>query len=118
MSSWFCEEMALKVHSLNRLLELEGTRGPAIPYLGYIEVNLKIQGIKSYNEDLLLLVILTLTYSEKVSVMVGPKIIDRAMGMIKRRTSKGNHHLETGQLQCSYVWATPSAHKGTGVGVL
>ena len=51
-----------------------------------MEVNLQIPGIKNYNEDVLLLVILTMTYSEMVPVMVGSKIIDWAMNMI----SKGN----------------------------
>ena len=76
--------MALKVHPLDRLLDLEGTGGSAIPFLGYIEVNLQVPVIKGYNEDILLLVILTTTYSEKVLVMVGSKIIDRVMGMIMK----------------------------------
>ena len=76
--------MALKGHPLDRLLELEGTGGSAIPYLGSIEVNLQIPSIKGYNEDILLLVILTTTYSEKVMVVVGSRIIDRAMGMIMK----------------------------------
>ena len=74
--------MTLNIHPLGRLLELEGTRGSAIPYLGYVEVNLQIPGIKGYNEDVLLLVILTMTYSEKVLVMVRSNIIDRAKGMM------------------------------------
>ena len=81
---WFCKWMALKVYLLDRLLELEGTGGSAILYLGYVEVNLQMSGTKGYIEDFLLLVILTMTYSEKVSVMVGSKIIDRAMGMITK----------------------------------
>ena len=76
--------MVLKVYPLNRILELEGTRGSAIPYLGYVEVNLQIPGIKGYNEDVLLLVIPTMPYSEKVLVMMGSKIIGRAMGMIRK----------------------------------
>ena len=64
------------------LLELESTRGSTIMYLGYVEVNLQIWGIEGYNEDVLLLVIPTMTCSEKVPVMVGSKVIDRAMGMI------------------------------------
>ena len=80
----FCKWMALKVHSLDRLLELDGTGGSAIPFLGYIEVNLQITGIRAYNEDVLLLVIPAMTYAKKVLVMVGSKIIDRAMGMITK----------------------------------
>ena len=79
-----CEHMALKFHPLGRLLELEDTEGCTILYLGYIEVNLQIPGIKSYNEDVLLLVILTMTYSEKVLVMVRSKIIDRVIGMMTK----------------------------------
>ena len=84
VSSGFCEQMTLKVHPLDRLIELEGTRGSAIPYLGYVEINLQIPGIRSYNKDFLLLVIPTMTYSEKVPVMVGSKIIDRVMRMITK----------------------------------
>ena len=84
VSSGFCKWMALKVHPLDRLLELEGTNGSAIPCLGYVEVNLQILGIRGYNEDILLLVILTMTNSEMLLVMVGSKIIDRAMGMIMK----------------------------------
>ena len=45
--SWgFCEQMAIKDHPLDKLLKLEGTGGSAIPYLGYVEVNLQISGIR------------------------------------------------------------------------
>ena len=70
VSSGFCEWMALKVHPLDRLLKLQGTGGATIPYLGYVEVNLQILGIRGYNENIALLVILTMTYAEKVPVMV------------------------------------------------
>ena len=76
--------MALKVYPLDSLLGLEGTGGSAIPYLGYVEVNLQIPGIKGYSKDILLLVILTTTYSEKIPVMVESKIIGRVMGMITK----------------------------------
>ena len=84
VSSAFCEQMALKVHHVDWLLVLEGTGGSAIPYLVYVEFNLQIPGIKGYNEDILLLVIPTMTYSEKVPVVVGSKIIDRLMGRIMK----------------------------------
>ena len=67
-----------------RLLELEGAGSSAILYLGYVEANLQIPGIKGYNGDVLLLVISTMTYSEKVPVMVGSKIIDRVIRMMTK----------------------------------
>ena len=83
ISSRLYEHMTLKVHALGWLLELEGTRGSAIPYLGYIEVNLQIPGIKGYNEDVLLLAMPTMN-STKVPVIVESKIIDRGMGMMTK----------------------------------
>ena len=49
-----------------------------------MEVSLQILGIKNYNDDVLLLVIPTMTYCETVPVVVGCKIIDRAMRIITR----------------------------------
>ena len=74
ISSVFCRDLSLQIQPTGRLLGLEGTGGSAIPYLGYVEVNLQILGIKNYNEDVLLLVIPNTTYSRKVPVMVGSKI--------------------------------------------
>ena len=61
VSSQFCEELALQIQPLGHFLELEGTRGAAIPKLGFVEVNLKILGITNYKDDVLLLVIPTTT---------------------------------------------------------
>ena len=80
ISARLCKELGLKIQPLGQLLELEGTGGAAIPYLGFVEVNLQILGIRRYNEDVLLLAIPTTTYSERVPVVVGSKIIDKALG--------------------------------------
>ena len=40
ISAQLCEDLTLQVQPLGLLLELEGTGGAAIPYLGYVEVNL------------------------------------------------------------------------------
>ena len=74
ISAQFCEELTLQIQPLGQLLELEGMGGAAIPYFRFVEVNLQILGIKSYNEDVLLLVIPTMTYSQTVPVVVGTSI--------------------------------------------
>ena len=84
ISSGFCEQMDLKVHPLDGLLKLEDTGRATIPYLGYVEVNMQIPGIRGYNEDIILLVILTTAYAEKVPMTVGSKIINRAMTIIMK----------------------------------
>ena len=79
ISAQLCEELCLEVQPLGQLLELEGTGGAAIPYLGYVEVNLQILGIRRYNEDVLLLAIPTMANAERVPVVVGSKIINRGL---------------------------------------
>ena len=82
ISAQFCKELTLQIQALGQLLELEGTGGAAIPYLRFVEVNLQIPRIRNYNEDVLLLVIPTRTYSKTVLVMVGTKIIDKALSLM------------------------------------
>ena len=82
--SQFCEDRAWQIQPLGWLLELEGTGGSAIPYLWFMKVNLQILGIRNYNEDVLLLVIPTMTYPKMVPVMVGSKIIHRAMSLMTK----------------------------------
>ena len=82
VSTQFCKDLALPIQPLGWLLESEGTGGAAIPYLGFVEVNLQIPGIRNYNEDVLLLVIPTMAYSKMVPVMVGSKIIDKALSLM------------------------------------
>ena len=82
ISTQFCEELTLHIQALAWLLELEGMGGAAIPYLGFVEVNLQILQIRNYDEDVLLLVIPTMTYFKTVLVMVGTKIIDKALSLL------------------------------------
>ena len=84
VSSQFCEELALEIQLLGQLLELEGTGGTTIPHLGFVEVNPQIPGIQHYNEDVLLVVITTMTYSQTVPVMVGSKNIEKALSVMTK----------------------------------
>ena len=47
--------------------------------LGLWRLTSQILGVRRYNEDVLLLAIPTTTYSERVPVMVGSKIIDKTL---------------------------------------
>ena len=79
ISVQLCKDLDLEIQPLGWLLKFEGTGGAAIVYLRFVEVNLQILGIRGYNEDVLLLAIPTMAYTERVLVMVGSKIIDRAL---------------------------------------
>ena len=82
ISAQFCKELTLQIQHLGQLLELEGMGGAAILILRFVEVNLQIPGLKSYNKDVLLLVIPTMTYSKTVPVMLGTKIINKALSLM------------------------------------
>ena len=100
ISAQLCKELGLEIQPLGRLLELEGTGGAAIPYLRFVEVNLQLPGIRGYNEDVLLLANPTMAYAERVPVVVGLKIIDRALSC-----------MTAGELTCATVtWQ--QAHLG------
>ena len=115
ISSGFCEQMALMVHPIDQLVELEGTGGSAIPYLEYVEVNIQIPGIWGY---------LPFGHTNYNLFQEGTSC-DGVQGNwqghgndYERGTSKGNHDLEIGPLWCSYVWVAPVAlqrHRGLGV---
>ena len=79
ISAQLCRGLGLEIQPLGWLLELEGTGCAAIPYLKFVEVNLQILGIRGYNKDVLLLAIPNTAYTEGVLVVVGSKIIDRAL---------------------------------------
>ena len=79
ISARLSKELDLEIQPLGWLLELEGTRGAVIPYLGFVEVSLQIPGVRRYNKDVLLLAIPTMTYSKRVPVVVGSKIIDKTL---------------------------------------
>ena len=89
MSFGFCEHFTLMIHPLDWLLKLKGTKGLAIPYFVYVKVNLQVSGIRGYNEDVVLLMILTMTYSEKVPVIV-------AKGPSQPSCEAGGHVQEAG----------------------
>ena len=50
ISAQLCEELGLKIQPLGRLLELEGTRDAAIPYLRFVEVSPPNSGDKKVQQ--------------------------------------------------------------------
>ena len=72
-------EVLLK--ELKVLLEIEGSTGVDVPYLGYTEVNLKILEIANFNEDVLMLLYPDSKYSRKVPVVLGTLHIDVMLEM-------------------------------------
>ena len=73
------KKMGLKIQSLESLLDIEGGGGIAIPYIGYVEVNLQIPEIKNYNKDALMMVMNDSRYGKKVPFTIGTIHIHAAL---------------------------------------
>ena len=65
------KRMSLKIHSLDNLLDIEGSGCVSVPYIGYVEVNLKIPEVKAYNEDVLMMVVNDSRYGDIIPFAVG-----------------------------------------------
>ena len=63
--------MSLKIHSLDNLLDIEGSGGVSIPYIGCVEVNFNIPEIKAYNEDVLMMVMNDSRYGDIILFVIG-----------------------------------------------
>ena len=57
-------------------MEIEGSRGIDITYLGYTEVNFHILGVKALNEDILVVIQNDSAYSSRVPIPLGTLHID------------------------------------------
>ena len=73
------KKMGLEIQNLESLLDIEGGGGIAIPYIGYVEVNLQIPEIKNYNEDALMMVMNDSRYGKKVPFAIGTIHIHAAL---------------------------------------
>ena len=57
-------------------MEIEGSGGIDVPFLGYMEVNLRVPGVKALDEDILVVIQNDSAYSAKVPVALGTFHID------------------------------------------
>ena len=68
---------------MKQMLHLEGMGGFSIPYLGYIEANVRIPPIKDYEECVPMLVLKSFPpFSSWVHVQIGTTVFDGAMAKI------------------------------------
>ena len=76
ISKSIADKLGLPCKQLEKLLEIEGSGGISIPYLGYMEENLQVPGVKALNEDILVVIQNDNAYNEKVPVTLGTLHID------------------------------------------
>ena len=65
------------------MVPIEGSGGVDVPYLGYVEVRMCIPGIRSLDQDVLMLISHTTThYHRSIPIQVGSHIIDQVTNCI------------------------------------
>ena len=73
----------LKIHKLDTLLDIDGTGGIDVPYLGYVKARLGIEEIQGMDEDCLFLVVPNSKYTERVPVSIGTLHTDRCLKVLR-----------------------------------
>ena len=73
--------LGLPIRKLEALLDVEGSAGSDVPYLGYTELRLNIPEIAKFDHDMLMMVYPDSKYSHRVPVIIGTLHIDEALDL-------------------------------------
>ena len=78
--SWtWVKRLKLEPKLLQSILQIEGSGGLEVPYLGYVEVHLEIPEVKAFNQDVLLLTVPDSTHTRSTPIALGTLHIDMAI---------------------------------------
>ena len=80
--SWtLVKKLNLEPKQLQSILQIEGSGGLEVPYLGYVEVWLKIPEVKAFDQDVLLLIVPDSAHTQCTPITLGTLHIDMAIGL-------------------------------------
>ena len=83
ISEAYCQTNNIQINPLDKLVEMEGTGGDLIKYIGYIEATLTLPlGSHSFEIEALLLVLPSTDYQKRVPIAIGTTITDMAVEYI------------------------------------
>ena len=81
----FCVAYGIEISPLAKLVNIEGTGGDSIEYLGYDETSLSLpMGSHTFKTEALLLVLPTTDYLKKVPMSIGTTITDMVVDFINQ----------------------------------
>ena len=81
ISKSIAKTLGLPIRKLETLLDVEGSAGSDVPYLGYTELRLDIPEIAKFDHDVLMMVYPDSKYSHRVPVIIGTLHIDEALDL-------------------------------------
>ena len=70
---------------LQSILQIEGSGGLDVPYLGYVEAHLGIPEIKAFDHDVLFLIVPDSAHTQHTPITLGILHIDMAIKMVMRK---------------------------------
>ena len=87
--SWtWVKKLNLKPKQLQSILQIEGSGGLEVPYLGYVEVCLRIPEVKAFDQDVLLLIISDSAHTQYTPITLGTLHIDMAIRLATEKELK------------------------------
>ena len=87
--SWtWVKKLNLKPKQLQSILQIEALEGLEVPYLGYVEVHLRIPEVKAFDQDVLLLIIPDSAHTQHASITLGTLHIDMAIRLATEKELK------------------------------
>ena len=79
------KKLNLKPQQLWSILQIEGSGGLEVPYLGYVETRLRITEIKAFDNDVLLLIIPDSAHGQHTPITLGTLHIDMAIKLATKK---------------------------------
>ena len=78
--SWtWVKKLKLEPKQLQSILQIEGSGGLEVPYVGYVEVCLRIPEVRAFDQDVLLLIVPNSTYTQSTPITLGTLHIDMSI---------------------------------------
>ena len=121
ISKSMAKTLGLPIRQLETLLDIEGSAGTEVPYLGYTELRLDIPEIAKFDHDVLMMVYPDSKYSHRVPMVIGTLHIDEALDLatydelasLSREWKRGivGHRVIAKQLSLKGPDSEPMIHK-------
>ena len=87
--SWtWVKKLNLEPKQLQSILQIEGLGGSKVPYLGYVEVHLRIPEVKAFDQDVLLLIIHDSAHMQYTPMTLGTLHIDMPIRLATEKELK------------------------------
>ena len=79
------KKLDLKPQQLQSILQIEGSGGLDVPYLGYVETCLGVPEVKAFDTDVLLLIVPDSVHTVHTPITLGTLHIDIAIKLATKR---------------------------------